>query len=91
MPEKYQIINITDTNGNPRCGGRYPLRIGRICEKPQVNLGLPMFINYISNSDGSDYSGFRLTTSRVERISESGNRLTVETMNSVYEFEKVEE
>lgn len=89
--EKYKIINITDSNGNPRHGGRYPLRIGRTCEKPQVNLGLPMFINYIANSDGSDYRGFQLSTSRVERISESGNHLTVETMNSIYEFEKVED
>jgi len=27
----------------------------------------------------------------VRRVSESGGRITVETMNSIYEFEKVEE
>lgn len=89
--EKYKITKITDIDGNPRRGGRYPLRIGRTCQKPYTCVGLPMYINYITNSDGSDYSRFQLSTSRVERISESGNNLTVETMNSIYEFEKVEE
>ncbi len=89
--EKYKITKITDIDGYPRRGGRYLLRIGRTCEKPKGTVGLPMFINYIANSDGSDYSGYRLSTSKVERITETGNHLAVETMNSIYEFEKVED
>lgn len=89
--EKYKIIGITHKDGTPRTDGRYPERIGRICEKPIAHLGLPMIINYISKADGSDYRGYYLTTSRVIDIGESKYRIQIETMNSFYEFKKVRE
>jgi hypothetical protein len=89
--ERYKILSITHKDGTVRTDGRYPLRIGRTCEKPQAYLGCPLYINYISKADGSDYSGYAMRTSLVERVSESGRIITVETMNSIYKFEKVEE
>ena len=73
-----------------RLDGRYPLRIGRIVEKPHAHIGLPMILNYIRNADGTDYSSMTLRTSRVisTYTNEKGN-IVVETMNSAYEFEVV--
>ncbi|WP_243109972.1 hypothetical protein [Clostridium sp. E02] len=89
--ERYKIIGIYHKDGTPRNDGRYPLRVGRICEEPKAHFGLPMTINYIAKADGTDYRGFSLRTSPVTDIGKRENRIQIETMNSVYEFEKVEE
>lgn len=86
---RYKIIGITHKDGIPRTDGRYPLRIGRICEKPKAHLGLPMTINYITKADGTDYRGYCLRTSPVTDIGESEYRVQIETLNSIYEFEEV--
>lgn len=95
MSEVYRIANIMFANGEKagciRTDGRYPARIGRTCFKPEPYIGVPLIINYIANSDGSDYLGYTLRTSNVVNYLESGNKLTVKTMNSIYEFEKVED
>ncbi|WP_277407924.1 hypothetical protein [Lacrimispora xylanisolvens] len=87
--EKYKIIGIYHKDGTPRNDGRYPLRIGRICEEPKAHFGLPMTINYIAKADGTDYRGFFLRTSPVADIGKRENRIQIETMNSIYEFERV--
>ena len=89
--ERYKIIGIRHKDGSPRTDGRYPDRVGRICEKPYAHLGLPMTINYIAKADGIDYTGYSLRTSSVMDIGKNEHRIQIETMNSVYEFEKVEE
>lgn len=89
--EEYRIVDIRDAQTrNTRLDGRYPLRIGRIVEKPYAHIGVPMILNYIRNADGTDYSGMILRTSRVisTYTNEKGN-IVVETMNSAYEFEVV--
>ena len=89
--EEYRIVDIRSIKtGHTRLDGRYPLRIGRIVEKPHAHIGLPMILNYIRNADGTDYSGMTLRTSRVitTYTNEKGN-IVVETMNSTYEFEVV--
>ena len=90
-PTEYRIVDIRDANTRQaRTDGRYPLRIGRIVKKPKPHLGIPMVIEYLRNSNGSDYSGMYLRTSRVCDwfINEKYN-LVVETMNSAYEFEPI--
>jgi hypothetical protein len=87
--ERYKIIGITHKDGTPRNDGRYPLRIGRICEEPKAHFGLPMTINYIAKADGTDYRGCSLRTSRVMDIGKSEYRIQIETLNSIYEFERV--
>lgn len=88
---EYRIVDIRDAmTRQTRTDGRYPLRIGRIVKEPKPHIGIPMFVEYIRNADGSDYSGMTLRTSRVcgSFINEKGN-LVVETMNSAYEFEPI--
>ncbi len=89
--ERYKIIGIYHKDGTPRTDGRYPLRIGRICEEPKAHFGLPMTINYIAKADGTDYSGYSLRTSPVTDIGKKENRIQIETLNSIYEFERVNE
>lgn len=89
--EKYKIIGIYHKDGKPRNDGRYPLRVGRICEEPKAHFGLPMTINYIAKADGTDYRGFSLRTSPVTDIGKKENLIQIETMNSIYEFERVKE
>lgn len=89
--DKYRITMITDKNGTPRTDGRYPMRIGRICKNPIPFLNYPPCIEYLENSDGSDYSERYLRISSVERVSEHDNVIEVETKNSIYRFERVED
>lgn len=89
--ERYKIIGIYHKNGTPRNDGRYPLWIGRICEEPKAHFGLPMTINYIAKADGTDYRGFSLRTSPVTDIGKKENLIQIETLNSIYEFERVKE
>lgn len=89
--EKYKIIGIRHKNGTPRTDGRYPERMGRICEEPKAHFGLPMTINYIAKADGTDYRGYSLRTSCVMDIGKNEHRIQIETMNSIYEFERVKE
>lgn len=87
--EEYRIVDIRDAKTRiTRSDGKCQSRIGRIVKKPNPHIGLPMILEYVRNTDGTDYSG--LKTSRVcgSFIDEKGN-LVVETMNSVYEFEVV--
>ena len=86
---EYKIIKITDRDGNDRTDGRYPKRIGRICNKPFAKLGLSMEIEYVAEADGTPYLGKFLHTSNVIQVIEEGINLTVTTRNSVYYFEKI--
>lgn len=89
--DKYKITLIADKDGQPRTDGRYPLRIGRICKKPEPILDCPICIEYLQNADGSDYSGRFLRTSTVQCVSEHDNIIEIKTRNSIYKFEKVED
>lgn len=87
---EYRIVDIWDAKSKKsRTDGRYPLRIGRIVKEPKPQIALPMVLEYLRNADGSDYSGYILTTSRVVDVREKTGILEVETMNSVYIFEPV--
>ena len=71
--------------------GRYIHRVGRTVELDVENIlvGLPMIIHYIKDQDGSDYSSFILTTSRVKILSvPDDNTVIIETRNSIFRFEK---
>lgn len=90
--DKYKITSITHLDGEPRTDGRYPKRIGRIVEEPDIHLlNRPLFINYITDENGNDYRGYVLRTSLVQSARKKGNTITVTTLNSIYTFEKVEE
>lgn len=90
----YKLISIQH-NGNKgerftdRTDGRYPLRVGRICELEQVDMGLPLIIRWVKDQNGNDYSS-TLRCSRVKGLSQEENIFTVETINTIYRFEIVE-
>ena len=91
---EYKITKITHSGtkgkrGQDRTDGRYPMRIGRTVDLDldNVKLGKPMIINYLKNADGSDYSNMYLRTSCV--IS-TASAVFIETMNSIFIFEKTE-
>ena len=88
IEDTYRIIKITDKEGNDKSDGRYPIRIGRLCKKPLKDDLDRLFIYYLENADGSDYSGKVLRTSRIENISEIEDQMIVETINSIYYFKK---
>lgn len=90
--EHYKIVSITHLDGTQRADGRYPMRIGRIVEKPVIHLiNRPLIINYITDENGNDYRGYTLRTSSIQYAKEKGCTITVKTLNSIYTFEKVED
>lgn len=81
-----------------RTDGRYPLRIGRIVElnddikNGDIISNMPFILKYVKDENGNDYRGYCLQTSRVvdwDFVFE--NRISIETLNSIYELEKVDE
>lgn len=78
--------------GTDRTDGRYPDRIGRVVElePTECEIGFPFMLNYIRLADGSDYSNMYLHCSRLVNIRASVDYelVLVETLNTLYEFEK---
>lgn len=98
---EYKIVSImhSGTRGtrmSPRVDGRYPQRIGRIVDLDVSNIreGKSLIIRYIKDSDGTDYDAV-LVTSIVKRFwvedesDDDFDVLYVETLNSIFKFEKV--
>lgn len=91
----YRIKSIKHSeNLSDRTDGRYPKRIGRIVDLDidgiaysQRNI-LPMIIRYVKDEYGNDYP-YTLRTSTVLNYEVLENTVTVNTRNSIYEFEKV--
>ena len=96
--ETYKIKSISHSGrkgnrGVERTDGRYPLRIGRTVNIDLKNLleGTPLILSYVKDEKGNDYSGY-LRCSMIQSIHiVSENLFTVETNNSIYEFEKESE
>ena len=49
----------------------------------------PLYVNYLFDSDGSVMHDKVLRTSMVKNVTVDGNRVVIETENSVFELEKV--
>lgn len=98
MSTEYKIKSISHsgikgTRGLPRTDGRYPLRIGRIVRIDISYLveGTPLILEYVKDENDNNYSGYFLKCSRIQNIHIiSENLFTVETNNTIYEFEKSE-
>ena len=95
---KYKIINISHTGNSgkrdeTRKDGRYPLRIGRIVDLDiqKIRVGESLNLDYLLDADGSDYGGKRLITSPVANLNKLERKLIIETVNSIFEFEKIED
>ena len=80
--------------GSERTDGRYPLRIGRtvMIDLQKLVKGTPLFLSYLKDKNGNDYTGYCLKCSRIQNIHVISEKIfTVETNNSIYEFEKESE
>lgn len=94
--DAYKIVRIAHTGtkgkkGIDRTDGRYPFRIGRIVSLvPEiVKRGYPLYLSYLFDSDGSVMHDKVLKTSMVKNVTVDGNRVIIETENSMFELEKV--
>ena len=82
---------LRGTRGIDRTDGRYPLRIGRTVDLNlnDIKIGCSMILKYLKNADGSDYSNMFLKTSNVVGIYGVGELFAcIETVNSIFEFER---
>lgn len=93
---EYKITKITHSgtkgeSGQDRTDGRYPMRIGRTVDLnlSDIKIGCPMILKYLKNADGSDYSNMYLRTSRVMAIIRMPKTVFIETMNTIFEFQKI--
>ena len=100
MTSYYKIKSILHSGRkgerySPRTDGNYPSRINRIVEfdkHKSITKGIPFIFDYIKDEHGNDYSDFYFRTSCVvDWDFVYDNVIRVETNNSIYEFEKVEE
>ena len=98
----YKLTSITNLDGTNRLDGRYPLRIGRTCrlfERPIV--GQCLYIEWISNADGTPYPSRYTRTSLVRHVEwqyaraenamdwQNVSRIIVTTCNSIYTFDAI--
>lgn len=69
------------------------MRIGRIVDLDvqQIRVVKPMNLNYLLDAEGSDYSKKHLITSSVTNLNKLERKLIIETANSIFEFEKIED
>ena len=98
MLYKIKSIQHSGTFGerySERTDGRYPDRIGRIVyiDVKNIEYNRPLIIWYIKDSDGTPMRMKYLKTSHVKGFGLNGvtKYLTVETENSIFEFEKIYE
>lgn len=95
----YRIAKITysGTNGNNTRGldrkdGRYPLRINRIVDIDvnDFRIGDIGCIRYIKDAQGNDYNN-TLYTSTIISIKATIGTIILETVNSIYVFESIDD
>lgn len=84
---KIKDIRYVDTN-ETRTDGRYPLRIGsNVIFYFPPEVGSPALLQYVTDNQGNPKEGV-LRTSTVANIVETDTKIYLETLNSVYEFER---
>ena len=82
---------------SPRTDGRYPSRINRIIElnddikNGDIISSMPFTLKYVKDENGNDYRGYLETSRVVDWDFVFWNVIRIETNNSIYELEKVEE
>lgn len=89
---RYKITRILhsgtrDIRGTDRKDGRYPTRIGRIVDFDisDLEVGRPVFMPYVGTTS------FLQTSSVVGIHSVFDNIVCIETINSIFELQKVED
>ena len=102
MLYKIKSIKHSGTGGErgaERTDDRYPLRIGRVVmlDRNYIEIGYPLIIQYIRDSDGTAMRFSILKTSNVKNyitiddLEGIVKYITIETENSIFEFERVDD
>lgn len=101
---KYRIKSIlhTGTYGEKntlRTDGKYPSRTGRVVEFDERDIvdGFPLYMYYITDDNGNEYEGINVrryalrTSSVIDWDYVYDDVIRIETINSIYELEKIKE
>ena len=103
MLNYYKIASILHSGkngerGTPRTDGKHPFRINKIIEinddiyNGSIQVGFPMLAKYIKDENGNDLWQLYLQTSPVVDWDFIYDGLIrVETFNTIYKFERVDE
>lgn len=95
----YKIIDIRHTGsfgerGTKRRENPYRKRIGRTVTDELVNSSKPgnqLILQYVTDENGNDYSDKFLCCSKLMAKSCEKNRVILETKNTIYILEKINE
>lgn len=95
----YKIADIQHSGrfgerGMARNDGRYPRRIGRTVTDETVDnceVGRQLILQYVADEKGMDYSDRFLCCSKLMGKSQEKNKVILETNNTIYCLEKVDE
>ena len=93
MKNQYKLVNaISLTTGRTRSDGWYPTWIGMTMKIVRLKGGESAGFRYIKDNEGHDYSGAMHTSCVTDYyISDDKKNIIIQTENTVYKFEKVEE
>lgn len=90
---EYKLIDaISLETGHTREDGYYPEWIGMVMKIRLLEIGRPASFRYIKDNDGYPYPGAMHTSYVIDYyVSKDKKNLIIQTENTVYKFEKVEE
>lgn len=93
MENQYELTNaISLVTGRTRNDGWYLTWIGMTMKIVHLKIGESAGFRYIKDNDGHDYPGAMHTSCVVDYyISSDKKNVIVQTENTVYKFEKIEE
>jgi hypothetical protein len=93
MENQYKLADaISLVTGRTRNDGWYPTWIGMTMKIVRLKSGESVGFRYIKDNEGHDYPGAMHTSHVTDYyISDDKKNLIIQTENTVYKFEKVEE
>ncbi|MDE6880765.1 MAG: hypothetical protein K2P20_05340 [Oscillospiraceae bacterium] len=83
----YQIVRITDRQGEAKTGSAYAARLGCIGEAKMENGCVLFHCRYDKRGEPCDRY---IRTSLVQNWKKDKGRIAVETLNSIYHMDKVD-
>lgn len=94
LTSEYKIVEILHSKtGQRRMDGRYPFRIGRTLTLKNLEIGRGTTFVYVKDSNKVATEGLWTHTSAVIDfyVSDDRNDIVIQTMNSIYKLERVDE
>ena len=90
---EYKLVDaISLKTGHTREDSYYPEWIGMVMKIRLLEIGRPASFRYIKDNDGYPYPGAMHTSYVIDYyVSKDKKNLIIQTENTVYKFEKVEE